>query len=58
MSGRLPVHTEPREVNLGARPRELWFWLGAARLTAGGVLAAPAIAFYAKETRRSQTVGI
>jgi hypothetical protein len=31
------------------RPRELWFWLGAAFLTIGAVLTAVAVAFYTKE---------
>jgi len=39
------------------RPRELWFWLGAAFLTIGGVLTAIAIAYYTKETHYSLSAG-
>jgi hypothetical protein len=39
------------------RPRELWFWLGAAFLTIGAVLTAVAIAYYTKETRYSLSTG-
>src|SRR5258708_16405160 len=39
------------------RPRELWFWLGAACLTIGAVLTAVAIAYYTKETHYSLSTG-
>jgi hypothetical protein len=39
------------------RARELWFWLGAACLTAGGVLVAIAIAYYTKESSYSLSTG-
>jgi hypothetical protein len=39
------------------RPRELWFWLGAAFLTIGAVLTAIAIAYYTKETHYSLSTG-
>lgn len=39
------------------RPRELWFWLGAAFLTIGAVLTAVAIAYYTKETHYSLSTG-
>lgn len=39
------------------RPRELWFWLGAAFLTVGGVLTAIAVAYYTKETHYSLSSG-
>ena len=39
------------------RPRELWFWLGAAFITLGGVLTAIAVAYYTKETNYSLSTG-
>jgi hypothetical protein len=39
------------------RPRELWFWLGAAFLTIGAVLTAIAIAYFTKETHYSLSTG-
>lgn len=39
------------------RPRELWFWLGAAFLTIGAVLTAIAIAYFTKEPHYSLSAG-
>ena len=39
------------------RPRELWFWLGAAFITVGGVLTAIAVAYYTKEPHYSLSAG-
>jgi hypothetical protein len=43
--------------HLKMRPRELWFWLGAAFITAGSVLTAVAVAYYTKETNYSLSTG-
>lgn len=39
------------------RSRELWFWLGAAFLTVGAVLAAVAISYFTKEQHYSLSTG-